>query len=95
MYEITYKYSDLDKEHQFGIEQIGNMPIYNSWVWFYLVELFAGNKPRIFPYKLMAHGFEKVKILKTYKFANDAKQQAKLIHGCIIRKLNEINAKTT
>jgi|688.fasta_scaffold368256_5 hypothetical protein len=95
MYEITYKYSDLDKEHQFGIEQIRNAPIYNAWVWFYLGELFAGSKPQIYPYKLMAHGFEKVKILKAYQFANNAKKQAQLIHGCIIRKLNEINTKTT
>jgi hypothetical protein len=94
MYEITYKYSDLDKEHQFGIsfaKDLQNWTTYNQWVWFYLGELFAGKKPRFYGCSLQNLGIGKVKILKTYQYCNDAKRQAKLIHGCIIRKLNEIN----
>lgn len=92
MYEVTYKYSDLEKEPQFGIrftDDLQKLNTYNQWVWFYLGELFEGKKPKIYPYKLQAYGFENVET-KTYKNCYDAKRQAKLIHGCITRQLKKL-----
>jgi hypothetical protein len=84
-YTITYVYSNLDKEPQFGLETNNENEVYNRWVYFYLGELFGGNKPTIYQFELTEMVFRQKIRKKTYKYCNDAKRQAKLIYNYIIK----------
>ena len=83
--EISFKFSELDNENKFGIvlNSSEGFKDYDRWIYFYLGEYFAGTKPKIYPFKVG-------KIVKEYKYCNDAKRQAKLIFNAI-QKIN--NAK--
>ena len=80
--QLSYKYSDLDEDHQFGLEFIGATKydeIYIRWVYFYL-GLHTTKKPSLYPFK---NGT----LYKTYKHCNDAERQAKLILNAINKQL--------
>lgn len=83
--KVSYRYSDLDKAHQFGVEVIDNQSsdIYIRWVWFHLgAYLYFYTKKddfRLFPYDVGTVSF-------TYENCNDAQRQAKMIANRIIKK---------
>lgn len=81
--EISYKYSDLDKEPQFGLvfKDTFHCEDYIRWVWFYLGGLLDRKGYTIYPYHFSS------KIIKKYKYCNNAKRQAMLISNAIKRKL--------
>jgi len=88
--EVSYRYSKLDNEKQFGIKILDEREIhqvYIRWVYYYL-GAFLGIKSgiRIYPFSLKDDVF-KGKVLKKYKYCNDAKRQAKLIFNKIIKTL--------
>ncbi len=70
--ELSYQYSELDKNHQFGLvlEDEYYQP-YFRWVYFYLGKYLSDNV-RLYPFNVG-------KVLKNYKWCNDAEKQAKLI----------------
>lgn len=70
---VSYKYSELDKRQEFGIEilEVKGWEQYINWVYFYLGAYFK-NHPHIYPYKVG-------KVIKVYKNCNDARRQAQLI----------------
>lgn len=80
---LTYKYSNLDKEHKFGLTfmQGEAYEAYIRWVWFYLGERLANRKFALYPFDL-----NDGKILKEYQFYNDAEKQAKFIANKILKK---------
>lgn len=84
-FTVTYKYSVLDKEPQFGIVSslTPHHETYVRWVWFYLGAHFGENKPRLYPFEL-----NDATNAKTYKYCNDAKRQAKLI----INHINKVKS---
>jgi len=77
--ELSYKYSELDKCHQFGIEfkDLQGWEIYARWVFFYLGVNF-GKRHRLYPYNVG-------KVIKEYKNCNDAERQAKLLYNRITK----------
>jgi hypothetical protein len=85
--ELSYKYSQLDKEPQFGLmceaESIWD-EAYIRWIYFYLGEFFGGKRPRIYPFTI-----NEGRILKNYKMCNDAKRQARLIFNKINKTLEK------
>ena len=76
--QLTYKYSDLDEENQFGLQffDIEHCETYIRWVYFYLGHFMGGEYIRLYP-------FASGKVVKNYKFCNDAKRQATLIFNAI------------
>lgn len=82
--ELSYRYSALDKSHCFGLV-FNDSDLYETyirWVWFYLGQHLI-NRPddlRLYPYNYQG------KIIKDYKFCNDAKRQALLL-GNAIKKI--------
>ena len=84
--ELSYRYSNLDKSHCFGIvfvSQQSYCEIYIRWVWYYLgKELIS--KPKdviIYPFNYES------KVIKKYKYCNDAKRQAVLLANAIKKQL--------
>lgn len=77
---VSYKYSELDKRQEFGIEilEVKGWDQYINWVYFYLGAHFI-EYSAIHPYKVG-------KVIKVYKNCNDARRQAKLI----INKIEKI-----
>lgn len=86
--ELSYKWSDLDKEHQFGLVTTGDAQAYIQWIWYYL-EVFLGTDRRytLYPFSLTSD-WQKGKVLKSYKFHTDAERQAKLIANRINKIVN-------
>ena len=84
---LTYSFSLLDNEHQFGIEFIDDQPYHNlyiRWVFFYLGMYLEKKKIPIYPYSIG------IKTFKQYKNCNDAKRQAMLIVNAINKKLKSV-----
>jgi len=83
--ELSYRYSKLDKTHCFGLvfNATENYETYIRWVWYYLGQQLV-KKPRnvrIYPFNYNG------KVLKNYKFCNDAQRQAVLLSNAIKRRL--------
>ncbi len=82
--KLSYRYSELDKEHQFGVTlEENNKEHYQNmyqWLWFYLgAYLGKDRKVRIYPFALD-------KTLKGYNY-NDAKKIAGWICNRIEKKV--------
>ena len=88
---LSYKYSTLDKCHEFGLEfsDCEHDETYVRWVWFHLGELMAEMKVNKRPYDTLLFPFKCEKTLKTYAYCNDASRQAKYIYNRINKKLNK------
>jgi len=71
--EVYYRYNDLDKTHEYQIEN--EQDIQNQWVWFYIGKYLKQLKKDewIYPYE-----YQHKKRLGIYK-VNSAKERAKLI----------------
>ena len=84
--ELTYEYSELDKEHQFGIfvDDPFGRENYVRWVYYYLGVNLGPNGITFYPYRL-----DSGKVINKYKFCNDAERQAKYIVKAIHRQLNK------
>jgi hypothetical protein len=83
--ELSYKWSDLDKKHCFGLD-FTNLPFgetYIRWVWYHLGQLMIAKKQNvlILPYKP-----GNSKVYKNYKYCNDARRQAALLANAINKK---------
>jgi hypothetical protein len=82
--EITYQWSELDKNHQFGISlKEGENNIHYNWAWYYLGKFMADIKPKniaIYPYSVG-------KQIASYKY-HDANKIALLIRNKIIKQYN-------
>lgn len=82
--ELTYKYCALDKEKKFGLVFVddSNFDIYTRWVFFYLGRELSKmtNEPRIYPFKIRDG-----RVVKKYKFLNNAQRQGKLLANRIIK----------
>jgi hypothetical protein len=86
---LTYEYSHLDNNHQFGLEfkDAEYCDVYIYWIWFYLGSLLSeivnhGHDIRLYP-------FESGNVIKEYKFCNNAERQAKLIANRILKLKNK------
>ena len=83
---LSYKYSDLDKQHQFGLDftnfHFGET--YIRWVWYYFGQEMINKKGNVIIYPYIA---SKSKIYKRYKYCNDAKRQAALLRRAILKKI--------
>lgn len=76
---LTYKYSELDKEHQFGLtftEYSEVYEMYVRWIYFHLGRLLGNDKITIYQ-------FDSGKVVKEYKYCNDAERQASLVFNKI------------
>jgi len=85
--ELTYRFSELDKEHQFGIVILNQRDFtenYFRWMWFYMGVYLGEKRPAIYPYSIGKETYFKGKNLKKYKYCNDANRQAKLLCRRII-----------
>jgi hypothetical protein len=83
--ELSYIWSDLDNEHQFGLVSEDVPTVYNQWVWFYLgVFLGMEHKYVLYPFSMLGN-WRQGKILKSYKLHTDAERQARLIANRIIK----------
>lgn len=78
--EIYYKWSDLDKAHQyflvckFSEHRYGNYWI--NWLWFKLGQQFPTGLPfRLFPFK----GYDSTRLIAQYKNPNNADKAVKAI----------------
>jgi len=84
--ELSYRYSELDKIFCFGLvfNDHQNSETYIRWVWFYLGQelIKVPNNFRLYPYNYDS------KVLKNYKYLNDAKRQAIVLANAMKRKLN-------
>jgi len=80
--ELSYKYSELDKQHQFGLVIDGVQENYSRWVYFYLGKHLGIKEPSIFPYKVG-------EVLYDYKYLNNAEKQGSLIANKIVKQLNK------
>jgi hypothetical protein len=78
--ELSYQYSDLDKEKQYGIVIEGLNEDYSRWIFYFLGCRF-GQRINLYPFKIG-------KTVKDYKYCSDAERQANLIANKII-KLNQ------
>lgn len=80
--ELSYKYSELDNRNEYGLVLEGeNYEMYFRWVYFY-IGMFLNKKVTLYPFTLKKH---KGRLLKSYKFLNDAERQARLIANRIIK----------
>ena len=83
--DVSYKYSHLDNRHEFGVvfNHSDSMTefyhIYIRWVWYYLGAAFGDTKQ----FSLLPFSVYDGKKIKSYKYCNDAKRQAKLIVNAI------------
>lgn len=83
--ELSYKYSELDKRHEFGIEFIKNddrPDAYIWWIFYYMGKYFGDFKPILYPFK-------RGKVINTYKCNCGADTTAKYIVNAINRKLEK------
>lgn len=84
--ELSYRYSDLDKTFCFGLvfNDHQNSENYIRWVWFYLGQelIKAPDNFRLHPYNYDS------KVLKNYKYLNDAKRQAIVLAKAMKRKID-------
>ncbi len=78
--ELSYKYSDLDKEPQFGLVIEGVKEVYARWIYFYIGVHIGTKKQTIYPFK-------RGRILYSYKYLNDAERQGLLIVNKIKKQL--------
>lgn len=91
MINVYYRYSDLDKEHQYSVESTFGNTTYYIWIWFYLAKTPLGRKKgKIWftPFK----GFAHEKIIKSYKEIHEAKKLAEWISNTIIKDFNRRKA---
>lgn len=82
---IYYQYSDLDKQHQFGItfDNDENYAVYIRWIYFHLGRRLSDSRDySLYPYAVG----EKI---KTYEYCNDAERQAKYIINRMIKILRK------
>jgi len=86
--DVYHQYSNLDKEHQFGLvfRNEENYATYIRWIYFYLGK-FLKDGIGLYPYSVG-------KKIKTYQYCNDAIRQSKLISD-LINKKNQTNGKQT
>jgi len=77
--ELSYKYSNLDNEPQFGLVIEGVPETYARWIFFYIGRN-LNIKPTIYPFNIG-------KVLYSYKFCNNAERQALLIVNRIKKQL--------
>jgi len=91
--EISYRFSELDKEHHFFIrtKPTDQTNIYAwetqyiNWIWYYMGKANVKTKSvRIYPFS--DHNKSKI---KSYKFCNDAQRQARLLVEFINRNLKK------
>lgn len=83
MVKIYYRYSALDKKHQFFIPEF-DAPFYSAWYWFYLGKYYKPvRNVNIYPF---SH-YDKLPIDKNIK-ASDAKDAAKMTVRYIYKKIN-------
>ena len=84
--KLTYEYSKLDKVKTFGLtfKEHNNYQLYIRWIYYYL-GVFLGKKTM--KYRLYPFDIQQGKLLKEYKFCNDAQLQALLIANKIKSKL--------
>lgn len=90
--KLSYIYGDLDKTYCFGVvfNDAEGEEIYIRWLWYYLGQelMCVPDNFRLYPYNLGG------KILKNYKYCNNAKRQASLLADAIKRKLfNKLSKK--
>lgn len=86
--ELYHEYSKIDECHYFGIvtENISNTEFiknYIQWIWYYI----GYNSAKIKSKKIKLLPYKSGKLLKKYKFCNDAEYQS-------IKIINRINKKT-
>lgn len=86
--EISHKYSNLDRELQFGLVIEGTNEIYIRWVYFYMGKYW--NSEALHPYP-----FHVNKVKKRYKGCNDAERQAKMIVVYINKIIEHLNKQLT
>jgi hypothetical protein len=84
--KLTYLKTGVDKVPQFGItfKEDDNYKAYIRWVYFYLGIYLGRKNSTYFLYPFDLNG----RVLKEYKFCNDAERQAKLIANKIKSKLS-------
>lgn len=75
--ELYHEYSKTEKCHEFGLvtenlEGSCFMKHYIQWIWFYLALNLKYKEIKLFPYPVG-------KLVKSYKFFNDATQQSEMI----------------
>lgn len=85
--ELSYRYSHLDKRHEFGIifndvREFGQP--YTRWVYYFLGAIFGERKIIIYPFHL-----DGSKTLKVYKDVGDSKKHAKWIAARINKIINQ------
>lgn len=94
--ELSYKWSTLDKIHEFGIVMEGDYvdSIYMNWVWYHLGVYLGENNYKkyiLFQFPVNTNDYAgKGKVLNKYKFCGNAKRQALLLANSINRRLNAL-----
>jgi hypothetical protein len=83
--ELSYEYSELDKEPQFGLVIESVQEDYARWIYFYLGRHLGIKEPAIFTYKIG-------EVLYDYKYLNDAEKQGLLIANKIVKQLNKLES---
>lgn len=96
MIKIYYRWCDLDKKHEYGIElplyKSGSFPPYwNYWVWYYLGNLTQGvhSNPTLLPFANTWD--EKCKLIKTYVDTRNAQKCATRIFNLIQKHYSKNN----
>jgi len=81
--DVYHRYSELDKEHQFGLvfRNEENHATYIRWIYFYLGKFLKDDIP--------FYHFAVGRKIKTYQYCNDAIKQARLIYSLIKKKSNK------
>lgn len=89
MINIYYRYSELDKRHEYSITDSTILPtVFLVWVFFYLGSLKLSKiKRKIILYPYQGYGHEK--IIKSYKCNPGAKQIAQWASNFIINHYNK------
>lgn len=78
MIQLTYRYNELDKRKEFGLET--DLGYLDNWLWFYLGKEIS-DYVNLFPYRTG-------KICLRVKSKGDAERDAKMIVKEIYKKLN-------
>lgn len=84
-------YSHTDNAVTFGIvaNDTDGHQTYINWVWYHLGRLLSLTDINNRPYSSFLYPFKVERLVYTYKNANDAEKQAKMIAKRIINILNE------
>lgn len=88
MINIYYRYSKLDKRHEYSVTDTNGQTIFLTWIFFFL-----GNskllkiKDRILLFPFIGYGHEK--IIKSYTYKYGAKQIASWIAVLIVNHYNK------